>query len=346
MRAIEHVVWAPFAGGAVFRPFLMQVSATEIICGFVLHHFVADFQACRILARELYDGLHATRDDDTRPGDQPFQYSDYVRAMTEWGAGAAVQYRLGYWREHMSGALQVCLPDAMDVGSVSIGPLRTANFRIHPALRGRLVETAKSFEATLALVILAAKFVALQSTLRQSDLVVTTLVSGRDDIALLKLVGNTTDCVPIRLSVRPEVSFADFLEELQACYVLACRYRVPWPILLETVKEVGGSTTAPTFNFVSSVISESGQGITPVTSINLSLEPISLGIPQEFGSAAWHTSHETNLFDMGQYIEGNIKYMPLRHQSRKIEAFVDCFMTCLERIAQDPSNVLGSLAAR
>jgi hypothetical protein len=337
LRAIEHVVWAPFEGGAVFRPFLMRVSATEIICGFVLHHFVADFQACLILARELYDGLHAAGDDVTRASDQPLQYSDYVRAMTEWGAGAAVQYRLGYWREHMSGVLQVCLPDAMDVGSVSIGPLTTAKFRIHQALRGRLVDIAKSFEATLALVILAAKFVALQSTLRQSDLVVTTLVAGRDDMALLKFVGNTTDCVPIRLSVRPEVSFADFLEELQACYVLACRYRVPSGLLLETIKEVGGSTIAPTFNFVS---------ITPVSSTSLSLDPISLEIPQEFGSAAWHPSHEMHLFDLGQYIEGNIKYMPLRYQSRKIEAFVDCFMTCLERIAQDPGNVLGSLAAR
>ena len=315
VRAIEHVVWAPFEGGAVFRPFLMQISSTEIICGFVLHHFVADFQACRILARELYDELHGTTDDVTRPSGQPLQYSDYIRGMAEWLAGAAVRYRLDYWREHMSGAPPVCLPDAMDAGSVSIGPLRTVNFRIYSTLRARLVDTAKSCEATLALVVLAAKFVALSSSLRQSDLVVTTLVSGRDDISLLKLVGNTTDCVPIRLSVRSEVSFADFLEDLQACYVLACRYRVQWGMILETIKEVGASTIAPTFNFISTVGFESGRGIAPTTPINLSLEPLSLAIPQEFGSAGWHTSHQMNLFDTGQYIEGHIKYMPLKHQS-------------------------------
>jgi hypothetical protein len=152
--------------------------------------------------------------------------------------------------------------------------------------------------------------------------------------------------MPIRLSVRPDVSFADFLEELQACYGLACRYRVPGAIISRTIKEVGASTIAPTYNFVSA-ISEAASAIssnTSNTATSSSPEQLSLAIPKEFGSSGWHESHETNLFDMGRYIEGHVKYMPLKYRSETIQHFVDSFMTCLERIAEDPRKAIGGLA--
>lgn len=343
VRSIEHVVWAPFEPGQVFRPFLLQISPTEIICGFVLHHFVIDFQGCRILARELYDEMYGITGAVSRTGDPPLQYSDYIHGLADWLAGAPVRYRLDYWREQMSGAPPVCLPDAVEAGAVSTGPLKTVNFRILPTLRARLLESAKSCESTLALLLLAAKFVALSRCLRQNDLVVTTLVSGRDDIALLKLVGNTTDCVPIRLCVRSEVSFATLLEELHACYVLACRYRVQWGVILETLKAAGASTIAPTFNFISIAGFESAR-IGPTPASNLSLEPLSLEIPQEIGSAAWHASHQMNLFDNGQYIECHVKYMSLKHPRGTIQTFAECFTTCLEQIARAPRSLIGRLA--
>lgn len=345
LRAVEAIVWAPFEDGSVFRPFVLTVSENEVLCGFVLHHFAADFHACQVLARELYVELVSGQKMLPGRAARPFQCSDYLRGMADFEAGPAVRYRLQFWRHSMRAAPPICLPNGAEIDTNTITALRSAEFGVSVALRSGLVATARSCAATLAQILMAAKFMALSKTLAQSDVVVIALVSGRDDPALLQLVGNTADCVPLRLRLRPQVRFADLLAELQTAYALACRYRLKWEMLWETFEEIGASTLAPTFNFVSGIRVQSAQRdvLTEVNRTSLQLLPVRK--PPERGSASRYLSHEMNLFDTGLLIRGHVKYAPARYHNRTIESFIECFTTCLGRIVTDPMRTVGDIMA-
>jgi hypothetical protein len=328
----EEIVWTPLRDGQVFRPFLVEISSTEVICGFVLHHLVADFYACHLVARELCSHLRAGSQRSDVEG-QWLAYSDYVRAMSRWENGAAGEYRLAYWMSHLQAVPEVRLPTEANVPPDSVTRFGTVEFVLDEELRSRLIEVADGSATTLAQVLLAAKFVTLAAYLQQPDLLITVIVSGRDDPALLRFIGNTADCLPIRLTVRQNQSFAGLLEQLRSTYALGCRYRIKWELVLKAFAAEATECIAPTFNFVSAGRAMPARRNDNDRRPGLCMDAIRLARPPEHGSAAWHKSHDMNLFDDGRRITGHIKYMPAKQSTTTVESFVQAFLKCLERIA-------------
>ncbi len=336
-RLAGEILWAPMRDGQVFRPFLVEISGTEVICGFVLHHLVADFYACHLLARELCRHLFPAIQTGIEPGGRWLEYSDYVHARAQWEEGLAGQYRLGYWSRYLDRAPAVRLPGAVESSTQYVARLQTIEFAIDQDLRTRLTHVTTAFATTLAQVLLAAKFVTLAALLRQTDLLVTVIVSGRDDPALLRFIGNTADCLPMRLEVQPSQSFPGFLEQLRAAYTLGCRYRVKWELVLKALAIPAAAIVAPTFNFVSAGRAQREQRDNECARGQLPMETVRLARPLEHGSAIRHKSYEMNMFDTGCNIRGYIKYMPWQQDAATVKKFIQCFGKCLLRIVECPT---------
>jgi hypothetical protein len=340
-RAIDSAVWTPLADGTVFRPFLIALSPLEAVCGFVLHHFVADYYACQVLAREIRSDMLGECDRMARPTRAPLQYADYLRGMSEWVTGAEATHRLSYWRQCMRDAPATCLP-AEGADADSVAPLQRLEFELPMTLRDGLASAARSCQSTLASIVMSANYIALAAELQQQDLVATVLVSGRDTAALLGMVGSTADCIPLRVWVAPETSFQAFVREVQEKLVLGCRKRVKWELVQAAMRDVNASGIAPTFNFI---IDADNPVIAAGREPLLSIEPIDAGDVPELGSAALHASHDMNLYDTGQVVQAHLKYMPLRHSRNAMTAFVARFLRCLTAIAADPFAPVDRLIA-
>lgn len=342
-KLTEEILWAPLRDGQVFRPFLVEISSTEVICGFVLHHLVADFYACHLLARELCGHLFPAIETSHEPSGRWLEYSDYVHGRTQWEEGLAGRYRLRYWSRYLDAAPAVRLPGVVNIVPQYVARLETIDFTIDQELRTQLIHIARTSATTLAQLLLAAKFVTLAALLKRTDLLVTVIVSGRDDAALLKFIGNTADCLPLRLDVYPSQSFPFFLERLRALYTLACRYRVKWELVLKALATPPTDVVAPTFNFVSAGRAHREQGNDKRVRDRLLIEAVRLVRPPEHGSAHRHRSHEMNLFDTGRHIGGYIKYMPAQQDAATLKKFVRGFVNCLQRIAERPTSPIVDL---
>jgi len=329
----EELVWAPLRNGQIFRPFLVEVSPTEVLCGFVLHHLVSDFHAFQLIAREVLHQLEFPS--AAIPGERRLQYSEYVRAMSEWEDGPGGQYRLAYWKTRLDGVSPVRLRGPIGATAELLIRWNTVEFVINEELRARLAQVAEKSATTLAQVLLAAKFVALAATLRQADLVVSVIVSGRDQPLLLSFIGNVADCLPMRLHVDQSRSFRGLLEQLRSSYVVDYRYRIKWELILSSLAAIGTEIVAPTFNFVS-LSGPPEQGRNGAREAGASIEGVEMQKPAEQGSATWYTSHEMNLFDTGRVIGGHVKYMPAKRCTSAVEDFLQRFLCCLERIAESP----------
>lgn len=330
----EEMVWAPLWNGRIFRPFLVEISPTEVLCGFVLHHLVSDLHAFQLVAEEVRHQIEFAA--EALPEERRLQYSEYVRAMSQWEEGPGGRYRLAYWKIRLDRVPPVRLPAAPGAAAERLTPWHTVEFAIDGQLRARLAQVAERSAATLAQVLLAAKFVALAAMLRQADLVVTVIVSGRDHPLLLSFIGNLADCLPIRLHVDQSQSFRGLLERLRSSYVLDYRYRIKWELIMNALAAVGTEIVAPTFNFVSVGDTPPEQGSNGPRGAGISIERLETQRPPEQGSAKWYTSHEMNMFDTGRSIVGHVKYMPARQCTSVVEDFLQRFLCCLKRIAESP----------
>jgi hypothetical protein len=347
-RVLERIIWTPFAeDAAVFRPFVIELSASDAVCGFVIHHRVVDYYGCQMLAREMRAELLGEVDSKASQGRSALQYADHLREMAEWIAGPEARRRLDYWRQAMRGTAPSRLPTARDADPAATGPLFYIDFELGPALRAELASAARSCRATLAAVTMAVHHIALAAAANQTDITANVLVSGRDTPALLGMVGYAADCVPVRAAVSAAALFPTFVRQVQDAFLVGCRQRVKWELVEEAMPAVGASAIIPVFNFIvgeeqpSEAKAKHSGGSDP----DLTLEPIHVERAAERGSALFNISHTLSFFDTGQLVYAHIKYMGLRHDRQSIEAFLDRFLRCMAMIARDPFLPVGQILA-
>lgn len=334
-EVVTQTIWTPFEGGSLFRACLIRASGREYVFGFVLHHLVGDLLSCHILLRDFLARVRQPKGRVDASDRRPLQYSDYLLGMSEWLSGPALKYRLAYWKEQMAGALPTCFPADHEVGSESVAVLDSISFHIDEALRTAIARVAAGYGVTLLAVMLAADFFALACMLQRADLVITPIIAGRDQPALFDLVGMVVDCLPVRTSVLPEMTFADLLQQVHKTYLLACSYHVPWALLRKTLCAIEASCVSPLLNFVPSAYG--GKPRTSDSSFNAAIESVTVEGPADTTSVDWK-SHELHVFDSGRVMRGKVKYMSSKYRKETIDAFIKSFVSGLGAIAHDPEN--------
>lgn len=345
---VEQAVYTPFEDGQIYRARVIKVSANDYIVAVVIHHFVADAVSCKILTGQLIAKLRAepSLGDSAELGsarERPLQYSDYLLGVNEWLSGAGLRYRLAYWQAQMREAPTVRFPLTHDPCSTATTRLDSLNIHINKALRAQVAHISSDARVPLAVVLLAAKFGALFHTLKTGDLVVHWTHSGRDDPKLLELVGMTVNCVPIRVSVLPEMSYAELLERVNDTYLLARGYQVPWGLLMRTLDDMGVRGIAPLFNYLPGKrIPKRNVTSTPRPAAELVFEHVIVKRPEDTNSVEWK-SHEFTVVDSGEEMLANVKYMASRYQAAIIQQFARGFVFCLETIAKNPAQALGDV---
>ena len=340
-RVIESLVWTPLTQGVLFRPFVFELSSVEAVCGFVLHHRVVDYYGLQILAAEIRGELRGGASKTAGSGRMRLQYSDYLRAMAQWERGAEAKRRLQYWRESMGGAPPTCLPDATAVEGTQVGPMDCVDLELSPTVRANLAAAARSCRSPLSAVVMAANHIALAATLDRDDVVSTVIVSGRDEPALLDVVGNLTECLPLRASVSRRVLFPAFVQQIHATFVSGYRHRLKWELVRGAMEQAQASVIAPTLNIVNST-----EGFLPPARADgiesdLTLEPIEVDLPPVRGSASFHMSHHMGLWDDGDQVYGRVAYTPMRYGKTTVRTFVERFLRCLATFADDPFVPVG-----
>lgn len=331
---IEHAIWDPLENGAVFRACVVRISAQECFVVFVLHHFVSDFTSCQILARELVALLSGKQ---LQPS-EPIQYFDYMSALIEWLAGPGPTYRLAYWREQLRHAPQTRLPVDQEHAEPS-GALDAVTFELDAIFRERIAELAAAHGVTLADVFLAASFAALSEVTGCTDLLTVLIISGREDPSLAHMVGNTVDCLPVRVSVSPQMGARQLIQQVRASSALAKHYRVPWSLLMRTLDQAGIRCAAPLFNFIR------GGGEQPpkqfVEAETTDVGGLRIRRPPEQASVDWKT-HQLDVFDSGSALFGSLKYDPTMHRRETAEALQVALLGHLKRMAGNTAGESGS----
>jgi amino acid adenylation domain-containing protein/non-ribosomal peptide synthase protein (TIGR01720 family) len=234
----------------LLRGFLFKRAADEHVLMLVAHHIIVDFWSLSILMYELGE-LYDAEVDAKQAALQPLtlQYTDYVNWQREWLESAEAEGQQRYWREQLSGELPVLdLPTDYPRPVVQSHRGASLPLRLDATLTAKLKSLARSHDATLYMLLLAAFDVLLYRHTGQRDLLVGSPTAGRGFAQLSNIVGYFVNPIVLRARLSAEMSFEELLAQVRQNSIESFAHQdYPFDLLVKQLQPGRDASRAPLF---------------------------------------------------------------------------------------------------
>jgi amino acid adenylation domain-containing protein len=240
---------APFDFGAdlLLRATVVRLAEREHVLLLVSHHLVYDGWSRGVVLREL-SALYALARGERAPAlpAPAVRFADYAAWQRQRLDAAATERELRQWLERLGDAtLAVALPTdrPRPAAPTFEGGKRTVV--LPRELLDRLAGVARRSDATLFMVLLAGFQALLHRYTGQDDLVVGTIVAGRERAELERVVGNFVNTIPLRASFADDPTFVELVERVKEEYLHASEHaELPFETLNAAVQRERGAEAA------------------------------------------------------------------------------------------------------
>ena len=246
LRYLQREAYRPFdlAQGPLLRLVLLRRGEQEYVLLLSVNHIVTDFWSMALIVRELlvlYQAHVAGQIEAVREPPLPplsLQYVDYVYWQRTMLAGPEGERLRHYWLAQFSGELPL-----LDLPTDRPRP-RQQTFHGDSASRFLSAGLARSLRAlsqtqgtTLATTLLAAFQALLHRYTGQEELLVGSVVAGRDRPELANLVGYFINPVALRAHFDQRTTFAQLLQQVKQTVLGAYEHQeYPLPLLAEQLQ--------------------------------------------------------------------------------------------------------------
>jgi non-ribosomal peptide synthetase component F/thioesterase domain-containing protein len=247
---------APFdlSTGPMIRVTLLRLSPTESIILVTTHQIVSDGWSIGVMAREMgviYDAMR--RDSDPALEPLAIQYADYSQWQLEWLRVRGTEAETVYWTRQLAGVRPFKV-----IADHPRPAMPTTNGAIVSRVLPRdLTNRAQSLSAERGATLFAAALGALCATLarftNQTEIVLGTQVSDRDQVELEPMVGQFVNSLILRNQLDGNPRFNEIVDRVRDTVAQALEHRhIPIERLLGMVKgERSHANSAPiSVNFI------------------------------------------------------------------------------------------------
>ena len=239
------------ATGPLWRAKLLRLRADEHIALFTMHHAISDGWSTGVLISEiarLYEAFSMGRPSQLE--ELPVQYADYAVWQRGWLQGEVLKAQLDYWRAQLADApehLQLPTDRPQTRNRTTAG----ANhyFTIPPDVTARLNEVGRREEATLFMLMLTALALLLSRYSGQEDVLIGTVIAGRQRLELEQLIGFFVNTLVMRVDLSGDRDFRDVLSRVrQTTFAAYAHQDVPFEKLVSELQPGRSLTHNPFFN--------------------------------------------------------------------------------------------------
>lgn len=320
--------------GPLVRIALMVLSDADHFLLVSMHHIITDKWSMQLL-RDEWAEIYASLVNGEPPkiNKLPFQYSDYAYWLRQQKPDTK---QLAFWKNKLAGELPV-----MDLPTDKIRPVSPtfggafSKRSYSDSLSGDLKALSSNSGTTMFVLMLAAYKVLLHRYSGQTDLLVGTPITNRDQTSLEKLIGFFNDTVVLRSQFNPETSFDGFLTEIKQTVLEAFSNKnTPFEELVKMLKPERTVNVNPLFQvmFLYHKVPPApnfGEGIT------IKHEPFDFGV-SKFDLTLYISEAEDQL-------SATIEYTSDLFEAETIERLHDSLETILEEITKDISQPLSTI---
>ncbi|MFE4972089.1 condensation domain-containing protein [Kitasatospora sp. NPDC056651] len=229
------------AKGPLLRAQLAPIGAGRHLLTLCTHHAVVDGWSLGLLVRDL--GAYYAFFDRGTPLDLPeigIDYSEHYRRLAQQ-AGGRHEDAAAYWLDRFRtpvAALDLPAPPASQGLPSYRGAYR--HYALPVPLWQRLKSFCRTTGVTVFTAMLSAVAAALHGRSRDGELVIGTLIAGRNSESLEQLVAMLIRSLPLRLKVDADGSFEQLSDTVRATFVDALRNSdYPYEELVEELQQRG-----------------------------------------------------------------------------------------------------------
>jgi non-ribosomal peptide synthetase component F/thioesterase domain-containing protein len=231
---------APFdiSAGPMVRATLLRLTPTTAIILVTTHQLVSDGWSIGVMAREMgliYDAL--AHDEQPALADLPIQYADYAAWQREWLKERGVEAERAYWSKQLAGIKPFEVQPDRPRSAVPSTKGVIASRVLPRDLTNRAQAMSSSLGVTFFSTALAALTAVLSRYTGQTDIVVGTQVSDRDQVELEPMIGQFVNSLILRTDASGDPSFKELIDRVSQTVGQALENRsIPIEQLLRMVK--------------------------------------------------------------------------------------------------------------
>jgi acyl carrier protein len=246
----------------LFRANVFRLAGCDVIY-FKVDHIIFDHWSVQLCVEDLKK-LYTAERNGIEADLQPIkaEYQDYV----EWEAAISRNNDLWrYWQEQLDGELPVLrIPCPRQRPAALLARGEAIPLSIPPSLSARMKEVARPLKATSYTFMLAAFQVLLYRFSKQSDIVVGTSVTGREDARWTNTIGFFINVLPLRARLSGSPTFAEHLLHTRDTVLGALKHQeFPFSEMIKRLRLLPNLERVPVFqaffNFVTNQAGDFGR---------------------------------------------------------------------------------------
>jgi amino acid adenylation domain-containing protein/non-ribosomal peptide synthase protein (TIGR01720 family) len=316
---------------------LLQLSPTDSILLFCMHHIVSDGWSMGVFVGEFATLYNAFCVGLPSPlPDLAIQYADFAVWQRQWLQGDVLQAQLSYWQKQLANAPALLeLPTDRPRTAVQGWAGKTQSFILPVKLTEALNRLSQRESVTPFMTLLAAFDILLYRYTNQTDILVGSPIANRNRSEIEGLIGFFVNTLVFRSDLSGNPSFLDLLARVREVSLGAYAHQdLPFELLVETLQLERNLSYSPLFQVMfilqNAPVSDlelpdlslspfAAESLTSTFDLTLSMEQTDEGLV-----GSWEYS--TDLFDTGT-----------------ITRMTGHFQTLLEGIVAQPEMAIAQL---
>ena len=315
-KAMEH--YAQESGrtfdlmrGPLLRAVLLRLDCAEHILVLTMHHIASDGWSIAVFVHELNTLYRAYCEGKASPlAELPIQYADYAVWQRQWLEGEVLEKQSSYWIKQLKGA-----PAVMELPADRSRPATQSYcgaivWREMPkGLLVALTELSRKEGATLFMTLLSAFQALLHRYTASEDIVVGTVIAGRNLTETESLIGFFVNNLVLRGDLSGDPSFRTLLGRTRETVLGAYAHQdLPFEKLVEVLRPERDASHSPIFQVMFVLQNAPGQAaqlpgleVTPILLPEYRISKFDLTLSTKVVEGHLRTAIEynTDLFDAG-----------------------------------------------
>lgn len=299
-----------------------------------MHHIISDGVSMGIMVQEfasLYEGKALP--------EQKLQYRDFAVWQNTEAASEKMKNQEAYWINQLQGQIE---PLKMPLDFTRPEKLtfegKTLGFEIPSKIVEKLDLLAKEKKITMNMLLVSLYTVLLHQYSNQEEIVVGSLVAGRNHLDLQNIIGMFSNFLPLRSKVKEEESFAAFLKNNKKVMEDAYSYQeYPFDKIVEKTNKRVNSSRNPIFDTMLVFHNE----IDPA--MNWEVEGLKFkGLELRHQGTSLDFKMDIYIGNKGQ-LNGYLQYNKKLYKEETMENFIKHFHVLTKKILQNTEEILREI---
>ena len=240
------------ARGPLIRAKLLRLGEADHIFVVVMHHIISDGWSLGIFLRELEAAYRAILYSVPQPAlpPLPVQYADFAAWRRQSLQGVALEKEIDFWKKKLEGAPpSIAIPAGLSASSNADGKAGHINVQIPTSLTEAIVHFGHQDGTTPFVVLMTALAITLQKWTNQHDMVIGTVVAGRNRRELENVIGCFMNFLPLRIAIQSAESGREVLAGVRRAAVEAQNHQdCPFEKIVEAVNPERKLNQNPLYN--------------------------------------------------------------------------------------------------